>query len=180
LFCFYQVLFRLLFSNPFFFFCSALHSSLAQGLRALPDPQGPQPLLLTQARHHLVPATPLPPLWEALQVRGARPLHRQITARRRTLSPLLRTKTPAPATSALEKKLPGGRNLWFLPSQKRRRRPRRLPPPELCRKLPRRLPPTRVTRLALPLLQRPFQRHRRKLLAPSQLVLLQRRCRPRP
>ncbi|KAK1653523.1 hypothetical protein QYE76_071328 [Lolium multiflorum] len=36
-------------------------SGLAQGQRALKVPQGPQPLLLAQARHHLVPATPLPP-----------------------------------------------------------------------------------------------------------------------
>ncbi|KAK1683551.1 hypothetical protein QYE76_044399 [Lolium multiflorum] len=36
---------------------------LGPGLRALPDLPGPQLLLLTQARHHLVPALPLPPLW---------------------------------------------------------------------------------------------------------------------
>ncbi|KAK1661970.1 hypothetical protein QYE76_050129 [Lolium multiflorum] len=68
-----------------------------------------------------VPATPLPPLWGAQQVRGARPLHRQIPARRRTLPPLQRPKTPAPATWAPEKNLPGGRNLLFLPSLRRRK-----------------------------------------------------------
>ncbi|KAK1665773.1 hypothetical protein QYE76_053932 [Lolium multiflorum] len=86
---------------------AAPRSSSAPGLRALPDLPGPQLLLLTQARHRLVPAPPLPPLWEAQQVRGARPLHRQITARRRTLPPLLRPKTPAPATWA--RKEPAGR-----------------------------------------------------------------------
>ncbi|KAK1616647.1 hypothetical protein QYE76_022164 [Lolium multiflorum] len=49
------------------------HLSLAPGLRALPARPGPQLLLLTPARDHLVPVTPLPPLWGAQQVRGARP-----------------------------------------------------------------------------------------------------------
>ncbi|KAK1686428.1 hypothetical protein QYE76_047276 [Lolium multiflorum] len=51
---------------------AAPRSSLAPGLRALPDLPGPQLLLLTQARHRLVPAPPLPPLWEAQQQHGRR------------------------------------------------------------------------------------------------------------
>jgi hypothetical protein len=150
LFCFYQVLFRLLFSNPFFFSLSAPRSSSAPGLRALPDPQGPQLLLLTQARHHLVPATPLPPLWEALQVRGARPLHLLITARRRISPPLLKPKTPAPATPAPATQLPGRRNLWFLLARRRRRRSSQaLPPPRPRRILPRRPPLHRTRKLLL-------------------------------
>ncbi|KAK1651309.1 hypothetical protein QYE76_069114 [Lolium multiflorum] len=63
--------------------------------------------------------------------------------RRRILPSLQRPKIPAPATSAPKKKLPGGRNLWFLPSKKKRRRRRvhALRPPRPCRKLPRRHPP---------------------------------------
>ncbi|KAK1616073.1 hypothetical protein QYE76_021590 [Lolium multiflorum] len=83
-----------------------------------------------------VPAPPLPPLREAQQVRGARPLHRRITAEGGP--PLLRPKTPAPATWAPGKNLPGGRNLRFLPSLKRRKR--RRPPPRPRRKLPCRQP----------------------------------------
>ncbi|KAK1603016.1 hypothetical protein QYE76_007724 [Lolium multiflorum] len=99
---------------------------LGPGLRALPVRPGPRLLLLIPARHHLVPATLPPPLWGAQQVRGAWPLHRQIPARRRTLPPLQRPKTPAPATWAPEEPA-GGRNLLFLPSL-RRRKGRRLPP----------------------------------------------------
>jgi hypothetical protein len=98
---------------------------LAQGHRALKIPQGLQPLLLTQARHHLVPATFLPPTRGARQIRGVRPLHRQITARRRILPSLQKPKTPAPATSAPVKKLPGGRSLQLLPSLKKQQPPRR-------------------------------------------------------
>jgi hypothetical protein len=136
LFC--QVLFRLPFSNSSFLFLPALHSSLAPGLRAPPGLPGPQHLILTQVRHLLMPATPLPPLWEAPQVRGVRPLHLQITAPRRNSLSSQRPKIPAPATWAPEKNLPGGRNLRFLPSLKRRKR-RRLPP-RPRRKLPCRQP----------------------------------------
>ncbi|KAK1617072.1 hypothetical protein QYE76_022589 [Lolium multiflorum] len=101
---------------------AALHSSLAPGLRALPDLPGPQLLLLTQARHHLVPALPLPPLWEAPQVRGVRPLHRQITAPRRNLPSSPRPRIPAPATSAPKKKLPAGGTFGSSRPKKKRRR----------------------------------------------------------
>jgi hypothetical protein len=162
---FAKFFFRLLFSNCFSFFFSALRSSLAQGQRALKVPQGPQPLLLAQARHHLVPATPLPPLWGAQQVWGVRPLHRQNTARRRIFPSLQRTRIPAPATSASRKKLPGGRSLRLLPSLKRRQLPRRK---LLCRKVP-----TWVVPLAHPLLQELLQRRHRMRLAPNLPGLLQ-------
>jgi hypothetical protein len=157
---FAKFLFRLLFLNHLsFLFFSAPLSSLAQGHRALRDPQGPQPLLLVQARHHLVPATPLPPFRGAQQIRGVRPLHCQITARRRIFPSSRNTKTPAPATPAPEKKkLPGGRSLLLLPSSKRQ-----LP----RRNLPRRKAPRRVTLLALPLLHAPSSCLRLRLLAPS-------------
>ncbi|KAK1620197.1 hypothetical protein QYE76_025714 [Lolium multiflorum] len=52
---------------------------------------------------------------------GARPLHRQISARRRTLPPLQRPKTPAPATWAPEKNLLAGGTFGSSPSLKRRK-----------------------------------------------------------
>ncbi|KAK1628699.1 hypothetical protein QYE76_003014 [Lolium multiflorum] len=74
-------------------------------------------------------------------IRGVRPLHHQITARRRIFPLSQRTKTPAPATSApKKKKLPGGRSLQLLPSLKRRQLPRR--------NLPRRKAPTWPSRAA--------------------------------
>ena len=156
------------FSNSFYFSFSAPRSSLGLGLRALLAPLEPHLLHLVQARHHLVAASSLPPLGGALQVWGARPLNLLITARGRILSPLQRPKIPAPATSAPKKKLPGGRNLWFLPSRKKRRRRRRrvhvLHPPRPCRKLPcRQPPPPRQTLQFLSNLT-PRQRRRRKLL----------------
>ncbi|KAK1641986.1 hypothetical protein QYE76_059791 [Lolium multiflorum] len=112
-----------------------------------------------------VPATALPPPREALQVRGARPQHLQITARRRTLPPLQRPKTPAPETSAPARLMPGRRNLWFLLPQ-RKRRNSQAPP------LPRRTLPRRY----LLLLPRP-RRHRRPA---KDLPRPSNRRRPRP
>ncbi|KAK1612661.1 hypothetical protein QYE76_036334 [Lolium multiflorum] len=103
-----------------------------------------------------------------------------ITARRRNLSPLPRNKIPAPATSAPMKKLPGRRNLWFLPSRKeRRRRPRSLPPPKPRRTLPRQDLSWVRTGLTLLPRPRPRLRHHRKLPAPSQLGPRQR-CHQQP
>ncbi|KAK1609002.1 hypothetical protein QYE76_032675 [Lolium multiflorum] len=122
-------------------------------------PPGPH-LLLNQVRYHLVPANLLPPLGEATQVRGARPPKLPITARRRISFPLQKPKTPAPATLAPVAKIPGGRNLWFLPFPRRRRRP--LPPaPRPCRKLPCRQPLLRLR-------ERPRTRqHPRRLRLPA-------------
>jgi hypothetical protein len=153
----------LLFSNSFSFFSlSALRLSLAPSRRALPAPQGPQLLLLTQVRHHLVPATPLPPLREALQVRGARPLHLLITARRRISPPLLKPKTPAPATPAPTTQLPGRRNLWFLLARRRRRRSSQALPPARPRRTLQRRPLLHRTRKLLSLSLRGLLQHRRQ------------------
>ncbi|KAK1661365.1 hypothetical protein QYE76_049524 [Lolium multiflorum] len=150
----------------------ALRSSLAQGHRALRVPQGPQPLLLAQARHHLVPVTPLPPFRGAQQIRGVRPLQRQITARRRIFPSSQRTRIPAPAISVPErKKLPGGRSLRLLPSLKKRQPPRQ--------NLLRRKVPIRVMCLALPILHEPSSCRRQVLLAPSLPWPLLPRHRPR-
>ncbi|KAK1695330.1 hypothetical protein QYE76_012027 [Lolium multiflorum] len=58
--------------------------------------------LLIPARHHLVPQHLCLPSGGTTS-RGARPLHRQISTRRRTLPHLQRPKTPAPATWAPER-----------------------------------------------------------------------------
>ncbi|KAK1609240.1 hypothetical protein QYE76_032913 [Lolium multiflorum] len=89
--------------------------------KALRKPRGLL-LHLNQARHHLVAATLLPLLWEALQVRGARPLHLQISARRGTKLSLQSFKTLAPATSAPIPKMPGGWSLWLLPPQRKKKK----------------------------------------------------------
>ncbi|KAK1619586.1 hypothetical protein QYE76_025103 [Lolium multiflorum] len=75
-----------------------------------------------------VPATSLPPLRGAQSSGRAAPKSPDHRARR--ISPPPETQDTAPATSAPRKKLPGGRNLRFLPSkEKRRRRVHALPPP---------------------------------------------------
>ncbi|KAK1668105.1 hypothetical protein QYE76_056264, partial [Lolium multiflorum] len=109
----------------------------------------------------------------AQQVRGVRPLHHQITARRRIFPSSQRTKTPAPATSVPKKKmLPGRRSLQLLLSLRKRQLPRRSPP--------RRKVPTRVVRLPLPLLHGPSSCRHQVLLAPSLPGLPLSRHRPRP
>ncbi|KAK1680822.1 hypothetical protein QYE76_041670 [Lolium multiflorum] len=151
-------------------------------LKLGPRPEGSAgPARTSTPPPHSSPALSVPQtsasLWEVLQVRGVRPLHRQITALRRNLPSSPRPKIPAPATSAPKKKLPGGRNLRFLPSRKKRRRKRRihaLLPPRPRRKLPCRQPLRRLTphrrRRRKPLFLRqpgPRQHLRRKLLPPS-------------
>ncbi|KAK1697944.1 hypothetical protein QYE76_014641 [Lolium multiflorum] len=67
----------------------------------------------------------------AQQVRGARPLHRQIPARRRTLPPLQRPKTPAPATWAPERSCrAGGTLVPPILEKKKRKKTSSKPAPE--------------------------------------------------
>nr|XP_051196652.1 uncharacterized protein LOC127309985 [Lolium perenne] len=125
----------------------------------------PQP-----SRYHLVPATLPPPLWEAPQVRGARPLNLQNTARRRILSPLQKLKISAPATPAPPLRMPGGWSLWLLPPRRRRKRRTQPPlPPRPCRSLPLRQPLFRQ-RTPQKLLRLPrLHRSPHRLLLPASL-----------
>ncbi|KAK1699346.1 hypothetical protein QYE76_016043 [Lolium multiflorum] len=90
----------------------------------LPGSARTSTLLLTQARHHLVPATPLPSRG-AQQIRACGPF----TIDHRTeedLSFLQENQDTGAVTLApKKKKLPGGRSLRLLPSLKRRQLPRR-------------------------------------------------------
>ncbi|KAK1604951.1 hypothetical protein QYE76_028624 [Lolium multiflorum] len=136
----------------------ALHSSLAQGQRALKVPQGPQPLLLAQARHHLVPAPPAPSgdttsLGRAAartpqedlsflpekQDTGASNIGAGEAAGRAEPSapPVLEKTTSTPGTSA-----PEGSNLGDAPSAPPSPRTILMPPPDAPRTKPTGAAPT--------------------------------------
>ncbi|KAK1618420.1 hypothetical protein QYE76_023937 [Lolium multiflorum] len=145
-------------------------SGSAQDPRALKVPQGPQPLL-TQARHHLVPVTSLPPSGGTKF--GACGLH--LLDHRTEEDPSFFLENQDTGTSNIgagEEKLPGRRSLQLLLSLRKRQVPRRNPP--------RREAPTRVVRLPLPLLREQSLCRRQVLPAPSLPGLLLPRRRPRP
>ncbi|KAK1618313.1 hypothetical protein QYE76_023830 [Lolium multiflorum] len=129
----------------------AMPTASGPALKLGPRPSGSEGSARTstpppRSSPHLVPATPLPLGGTTNSGRAAPSSSDHRTEE--DLSFLPRTKTPAPATSAPKKKLPGGRSLLLLPSLKRRQLPRRnlptilMPPPDAPRAKPSRAAPT--------------------------------------